>query len=63
MSTYLVSYSYGGHDYVFEIIADSWDEAESRVNAIKYTAEVFGSDAVRIPVAPSWISRLFGLNG
>ena len=54
---YLCDYHYDGHTWSIEIPATSFEDAKSRLSALRY-GEIVGELKVRIPVKQSWLTRL-----
>jgi len=62
LKTYMFTYPYKGDEYGFTIPAYSEEEALDRLKALAFT-KYDGELVAKIPVAPSWLSRLFGRTG
>lgn len=46
---YLIDYTHKGERWCFEIWAESWEDAEQRLRAIKHNGEVIGSNVQMAP--------------
>lgn len=58
MKTYCISFNMDGHEYADEIKAESFEDADRRLAAIKSNGRIDGELAIKIPV-PSFLGRLF----
>lgn len=55
-SDYIVSYDYDGDQYTVVIAAQSFKDADRRVAALRYSAEVSGRSVISIPILPKWLA-------
>lgn len=53
--TFVCSYPFQGNEYTVDVIADSFEEAQAHVTALRY-ARVDGELILREPVVPSPVS-------
>ena len=51
---FIVFYNYKGKHQEFDIPGSSWDDAESRLQAIKHNSRVEGEIMATIPAAVGW---------
>ncbi len=59
LNTYLVDYHFDQGVYSFELKAESWQDAEAKLEEIQKRSWIDGEAAVKIPV-PNCFARLFG---
>ncbi len=50
---FLIEFNMGGEEYSEVIYAESWEDAEKRLTAIKYNGRLIGKNVVEIPLPKS----------
>lgn len=57
--TYLCNYQYEGHKWSIDIVATSFEDAQKRLDALKY-AEIVGELklSIPVPIGVAWLRRL-----
>ena len=59
MKTYAITYRMDGFEYAESIKAESFEDADKRIKAIRQTGLVEGEIHASVPV-PTFFARLFG---
>jgi hypothetical protein len=60
MNKYLIDYTFNGKTYCTTIVAETWEEAEKKLRAIRADGKVAGEVKLTIPV-PKFLQRLLNL--
>ena len=55
-----MDYYYGSRKFSFDLLAEDWDDAEARLNAIKHSGYIEGKLVQELPAStPIWIVRVW----